>query len=365
MTYGVIDSDIHPTAIRNLGVLMPYMPRSWQRLIAPRAELSLYPPLPGRAPRFAELLRRDAIPPSGGTPGSDPAYLSTHHMDRLGIELGLLLALEPAHINTWTIPDEAAVIATAANDFLAENWLSADDRFRIAMIVSPLDPHLAAKEIRRFGGTDGVCAVWLPLIQKLLGHRDFYPIYEAAQELALPIILHPDGTASNYVGCPQFAGGLPPTHHEQRALQSQFGMSNIANLIFEGVFERFRELKVVLAEYGWEWVAPLMWRLDSVWRMGRNTVPWLKRSPTEYLLDHIRFTSEPALEVPNERLALQILEMMNADRTMLFSSDYPHFDGDEPGRVFKSASPELRQRILRENAIETYGERLRVPVLVA
>jgi predicted TIM-barrel fold metal-dependent hydrolase len=365
-THGVIDADIHPTAIDTLNVLMPYLSESWRRQLEPRADLPLWPSLPGRAPRFTDsLLRKDATPPSGGEPGSDPAFVSEDHMDRHGIEIGLLIALEAGAVNTWTNPDEAAAIASAANEFLADKWLPADDRFRLAMVVSPLDAQLAAAEIRRFGDTPHVAAIWLPLIAKLLGHRDFFPIYEAAEEAGLPIVLHPDGTGGNYIGCPEFAVATPPTNLEQRCLLSEFGMSNLANLLFEGTFERFPGLKVVFAEYGWDWVAPLLWRIDATWKMGRRAVPWVKRPPSEYVLDHIRFTSEPAIEAPTDREAVQMLEMMQAERTLLFSSDYPHYDADDPAMIFRSATPELRQRILRDNAVETFGPRLQLAQPVA
>jgi predicted TIM-barrel fold metal-dependent hydrolase len=365
MASSVIDCDIHPVAIHNLGVLMPYLSKGWQRLIDDRAHLPLLTQLPGRSPRFGDLLKVDATPPKGGPPGSDPEYLLEHHVDRHGIQVGLLIALEVAYLNTWTNPDEAAALAAAANDFLAEQWLTVDDRFRLAMNVAPHDAHLAAAEIRRFGGHDQVSAVFLPLINKHLGHRDFFPIYEAAQELGLTVVVHPDGTEGDYHGCPNFAVGTPPSRHERYSLLIQFGQSNLANIIFEGLFERFPRLKIVFVEYGWTWVPSALWRLDATWKAGRKTTPWVKRSPTEYVLDHVRFTTEPATEPPSEREALQILEMMHAERTLLFSSDYPHWDGDEdPETLFKTAPAALRHRIMRENAIEAFGERLRVPDLV-
>ena len=75
-------------------------------------------------------------------------------------------------------------------------------------------------------------------------------------------------------------------------------------------------------------------------------------------MEHVRFTSEPAIEVPNERYLKQVLEMFNADRTLLFSSDYPHWDSDNPTLVFKNLSEDTRTRIFHSNAIETFGDRM-------
>ena len=71
-------------------------------------------------------------------------------------------------------------------------WLSADDRFRGNLVVGPQDPALAAKEIRRAGADQRFVAVLLPLTNILMGQRHYYPIYEAAAELGLPITVHPN-----------------------------------------------------------------------------------------------------------------------------------------------------------------------------
>jgi predicted TIM-barrel fold metal-dependent hydrolase len=50
--------------------------------------------------------------------------------------------------------------------------------------------------------------------------------------------------------------------------------------------------------------------------------------------------------------------MIHAERTLLFSSDYPHWDFDDPLTALNTLPPEMRRRIVAENAIETYGDRL-------
>jgi predicted TIM-barrel fold metal-dependent hydrolase len=52
--------------------------------------------------------------------------------------------------------------------------------------------------------------------------------------------------------------------------------------------------------------------------------------------------------------------MMDAAHTLLFTTDYPHWDSDEPDFIFRSVSEDVRQRIYRENALETYT-RMTVP----
>jgi predicted TIM-barrel fold metal-dependent hydrolase len=129
-------------------------------------------------------------------------------------------------------------------------------------------------------------------------------------------------------------------------------------MIFEGTFERYPRLKVVFAEYGFAWVPSLLWRMDQTWQSARRAVPWVKRPPSEYVADHVRFTTEPVIEFATPEYRNLTLHGMAAERTLLFSSDYPHWDCDDPSLVLKGVSSELRERIFRQNAAETFGGRL-------
>lgn len=52
------------------------------------------------------------------------------------------------------------------------------------------------------------------------------------------------------------------------------------------------------------------------------------------------------------------MEMLHADRVLMYSSDYPHWDFDNPDRALAQVSPELRRRIQVDTPREVYGDRL-------
>jgi predicted TIM-barrel fold metal-dependent hydrolase len=50
--------------------------------------------------------------------------------------------------------------------------------------------------------------------------------------------------------------------------------------------------------------------------------------------------------------------MVQAERTLMFSSDYPHWDFDDPTLALQTLPPEIMQRVRVDNAVETFGDRL-------
>jgi len=360
---GVIDLDIHPTVTGGLDPLAPYLTRAQRdRLEFLGAGREGGGFLVGRAQMFAPNRgqRPDTVSPKGGPPCSDVDFVREHLLDRCGIDAALMIPLQPVSAAGWTYADEAAWYVSAFNDLMRDTWMAADRRFHLAMTVSPLDPQLAASEIRRFGRTPGVLGIEVPLINIPMGQRHYYPIFEAAQELGLPIIQHGLG-GWDLVGVTQAAGGLPVHYAERYTLYGQIGQTQLVTMLFEGVFERFPELKVVFVEWGWTWLPSLLWRADSTWKSARIHHPWMKKRPSEYVRDHVRFTTEPALECDDPEHLRQVVEMMGGPELLLFSTDYPHWDSEEPFTVLKGLPEADRLRIFRDNAVDFFGSLLRLP----
>ena len=351
----MIDCDVHPIVRGGMTTLLEYLPRAWKRRFEMKGLGINQKILPVRyAHPNGDVIRVDATPPGGGPPGSDPAYLAEDLCERHGVARAILNSLEATNMAVALAdPDESVQLVAAYNDFYLEQWLPADPRFRYALVVSPYDPQAAAAEIRRIGGRDGVVGVSLPLLNVPMGNRYYDPIYAAAQELELPVLVHPTGTECVYAGSPVFAGGQPQTYIERYVIFPQVAQTNVASLILNGVFERFPRLKVVFVELGFSWAVPLMWRMDTSWNELRVEVPWVKRRPSEYLREHIRLTTQPVDEPERQEDLDALIEGYLAD-VLVFSSDYPHWDNDMPGSVFRTLKAETQQKIFAENAAATF-----------
>jgi len=191
------------------------------------------------------------------------------------------------------------------------------------------------------------------------GQKYYWPIYRAAVEHGLPIGVHPTMDVGN-TG-PQTGVGWYTSFLEHHTDHSQAMMSQCISLIVEGVFEEFPALKFVLIEGGFGWVPYAMGRLDRLYPALRREVPYLKRLPSEYLREHFYFSTQPIEEPLDPEHLHQMLAIVDAEHRMLFASDYPHWDFDNPLTVLHALSPELRRRVCVDNVLECYGPRLLRP----
>ncbi|MBM3677352.1 MAG: amidohydrolase [Actinobacteria bacterium] len=362
-----VDCDVHPHVPGGLSGLIRYMSHDWrQRLGAgheqgwakdvyasqfsiPRNVLYVNP---------VGVMRRDAVPEDGSVPCSDPRVVAAQLLDPFGIDRAILIGGNVLGLGGLPDADLAAVIASAYNDWMSEHWLQVDERFRGALVVAPQDAGLAVAEIERVADRPGIAQVHLPLMNVLMGERHFHPIYAAAAERGLPISIHPNSADGIFAKAPALAGGVFTYYLEWHTALTQIAQSNVISLVCQGVFERFPGLKIVIAEGGFAWLPDVMWRLDKDWHSVRAEVPWLKRLPSEYILEHVRFTTQPFIEDVAPEHVQAICEIVRAEQTLLFSSDYPHWDFDNPKLALNLLPPATRERVFGGTAAELYGSRL-------
>ena len=347
---GIIDCDIHPTT-RNRSELHPWLPERWRKHLAEygaqaRLPFSTGTQYPKAAPATA---RRDAWPPAGGPPGSDLAFMQTQLLDPNDTAVGILSPLHGSARNT----DLDAALCTAVNEWQIEQWVKPEPRLRASVTVAHEDPDLAVEEIARRAGDARFVQILLPSkTNEPLGRKRYWPIFAAAQSAGLPIGVHVNSVGGGYAST---GSGWPSYYLQDHHINVHSFQAQVASLALEGVFERFPRLRMVMIEGGFAWLPALCWRLDRHWARMRDEVPECKRPPSEYTREQLWFTTQPVEEPEQPEHLRDTLNWIGWDRLM-FATDYPHWDYDDPAAAFKIAMTEQeRAMIFRENACGVYG----------
>lgn len=342
-TQKIIDCDIHIAF--NDTDLMPYLSNAW------RAKLKETGPgrLGAGYTNPVGVNRRDAIPPGGGKPGSDPDHVVEQLILPYNIEYAILTG-GIYNISSSHDADFSAALVSAYNDHVLDNWIGKHPSFKMAMNIATQDPLLAAQEIDRIGSHPGIVAVIMSsATSEPFGKRFYHPIYEAAERQGLPVMIHPgnEGAGSHN---PPTAAGYPSYYIEWHTNLSQNFMAHLVSLVCEGVFVKYPNLKFVLVEGGVAWLPHLMWRLDKNYKALRSQVPWLTKLPSEYIREHCFLTTQPIEEPDNPRDLVTLFKMVEADNLLLYSSDYPHWDFDDPRRILTTMPNDMKQKIFYDNA---------------
>lgn len=347
----IIDADIHPM-LRSLDALHPYLSERWRQHLRTYGN-HLRQPFPTNTayPRAARALGRwDAWPPSGGPPGSDLAFMREQHLDPNGVEVGVLQTLFP-HSNTQRNVEFGVAMCHAINEWQLAEWTCREPRLRASLVVPHEDTEAAVAEIERRASNPMFVQVALtPRSAEPLGRKRYWPIYEAAARHGLPIALHSSGIN----GYAPTGSGWPSFFFEENHSHWQSMQALVASFVLEGVFERIPELKILLVEGGWAWVPSLRWRLDNLWAKLRSEVPHVKRPPSEYIRKHVWFTTQPMEEAAHTEDVRTTCEWIGWDR-LLFATDYPHWDFDDPKYAFPiRLTEEERNQLFQSNARAVY-----------
>lgn len=294
-------------------------------------------------------------PPDIGPTAFDVDDTRRRLLDGNGIDLAILTGGPGQMASAMMDLDYASAICRAFNDYSIAEWVERDSRFRLAIHINSQDPAGAVAEIDRLGSHPAVCAIMLGCgAPRPFGHRFYHSIYEACLRNDLAVAMHFGGEGAG-VNPPPSAAGYPSYYIESRQLRPSFYAVHVSSFVFEGVFEKFPTLKVGMLEGGFAWLAPLLWKMDLDWKGLRRQTPWVKKLPSEYVKSNIRFATQPMDEPDDPEALKHIIKWIDGANTLMFATDYPHWDWDDPSKTLAGYPEDLRRRIFSENAIDTFG----------
>jgi predicted TIM-barrel fold metal-dependent hydrolase len=266
----------------------------------------------------------------------------------------------------------------AWNDWMIDEWsASAPGRF-IPLTMIPLwDPREAAREIQRCAGkgakgvifSENPSKLGLPSIHD--ANRYWDPVFEAAEQLDMPICTHIGSSSS-----------LPTTSPDAPSVISvalnpivtpQF---TCVDWLLSGLFFRFPKLKLCLSEGGIGWVPHVLNWLDHV----ADTQRWART--TEFKMDYVKAdykavaaTSEPIREgvMPSQlfrehvygcfiadTVGVRNLDLIGEDNVMV-ETDYPHSDSNWPNSLqnirkeLAPLTPDQQHKVAFSNACRLFN----------
>jgi len=156
-----------------------------------------------------------------------------------------------------------------------------------------------------------------------LGSKIYWTVYEEANRLGCCLAVH--GGCHDRWGLDHF-NMYTPVH----ALGHPWGLSlNCANIVYNGIFDRFPKVRIAFLEGGIAWVLMLLERLHASHETHFQYIPPGEYSiseemdPAKYIKNLIA-TERFYLGIETEELTMPFAIKVLGNKPFLYSSDFPH-----------------------------------------
>lgn len=286
-------------------------------------------------------------------------------IDEIGVDT---VILSPGFQRPQSMFNESMITAVAAayNDYLIHEVLPASDRIKACIMINQRHPTDAADEIRRVGGDERFVCVYSEYggTYEPIGSAKHDPMYDALEEFDLPL--------STHIGTfwPQFS----PLSIGVNTWVELLGISStgtcmafLGSMIMQGVFDKYPGQKVIVQEGGLWWLPDFMLRTDEFYLDHPNDIALVRRKlesgekflnkmPSEYVLEHFRFSTQPMCKPKKAAHFKSLLELCHAEELFMYSSDWPHATFDPLNWVVQNnvMSEKMQNKILCGNAKSVY-----------
>jgi predicted TIM-barrel fold metal-dependent hydrolase len=223
--------------------------------------------------------------------------------------------------------------------------------FRTVAVSHGADKEALAREL----GAVAVVGNPNPINGRHVHDPAFEPLWDAIEELGVPVGFHPTGQSSlrddlarRYLDTPNGrvigVAGRNPVE-----LMMAFG-----SLAAGGVLERHPHLRCAFLEGTCGWLPWYLWRLDETWeKFGPGSEVQISQLPSQYFFRQC-FIATDADEKPLRHVIDAI-----GDDNIVVSTDYPHSDGLFPVAIeefvhLEGVSEKSKAKILWDNCARLY-----------
>jgi len=301
----------------------------------PVDEFTAFLPPENRASSEIATLEVVAEPPfESMTPQQRLAWLGEAGIDFALINPGAIGIL------SYFLGEHSREAMRLCNAFHAERLHGYTDRMSPVTMVDWSDLDMAVAELTRMRAL-GSRAFWLraqPHSGMSPAHPDWDKVWSAATDLGMVAVLHVGMTPAAFGGGWGNAGWNAPNgsgpggfFRFANAMRHQPAEMMLASMVYGGVFGRHPTLTVITEEIGVGWLPYFVTRCDLLGLAG----PWCyERTPGEMVRQQVRAAPLPGLGDPNPISD----ELASLADMLVFSSDYPHGEGNRTPRTLFSPS---------------------------
>ena len=249
-----------------------------------------------------------------------------------------------------------AAYARAYNRWVADFCRDSSGRLVPIAHISFGDPQEAASELERAvkDGCRGAFVVPFTPTNKSHANPDYDPFWAKAQELDVPVGIHPSGEPpakrvhQRFHDMQKWALWHFNVHGGQGPLQA------FTALFQYGLFDRFPQVKIIVLESGAGWAGYLLNRMDAVYDSPLGESVPLKEKPSYYFHRQCWISGDP-----DEKAFGNVVDFVGNDK-FFWASDFPHFDHpdnymDELLELVEPMGTETRRKVIGDNVAQVYG----------
>ncbi len=252
-------------------------------------------------------------------------------------------------------PELAMAYCRAYNRWIVDFCSDSGGRLVPIAHIALGDGHEAAAELERAvkAGCKGAFVAPFTVTMKAHAHPDYDPFWAKAQELGVPIGIHPMAEHPSKRVYQRFKD-MKWADWYHNVLGGQGPQQALFVLFQYGLFDKFPEVKVVLLESGAGWVGAALDRMDTTYETALGKSVPLKEKPSFYFKRQCWISGDP-----DEKALALIVEHVGNDR-FFWATDFPHFD--HPGNYLEALenlvtplSETARRNLLGDSVAKVYG----------
>lgn len=277
------------------------------------------------------------------------AHAWTRLADEVNLEYAVVYPTAGLGVGMIQDPEWAIAVCRGYNNWIDAQFRQVDNRLRGVALLPLQDVNAAVTELRRAVLELGAVGAMLPAnsanmgVRNPLGHESFWPLYEEAARLSVPVAVH--GAPSLGLGF-DFNQSIPAANVLEHPIAV---MIQLTSMLYSGLYDVFPTLKVAYLEANTGWAPYMMDRLQGKAPKGIT-------SPNDLMTSGRVVVSvegaDPSLPYAIERLGREAI---------IYATDYPHETVETVKEELDEAlsridvNEDSRKRIYRENALDFYN----------